>query len=105
MYVIIVFITLFVFTIIKYSNQPINVTYLSCYNILVLLWTLPLAISINDMEGMECFLRRVNWILLVWLVIVAAQGIAYMMNENLILGFQDMLSGAIRSRNSRIRLN
>lgn len=101
--VLLIFLILFFYTIIHYSAQPWNVTYLSTNNILIILWALPLAVSFRNTTTMRSYLRRINYILLLWFIIVAIQAVVYRVNGTLLFGFEDMFSGNIRVRNNGLR--
>ena len=101
--VLLTFIILYSYTITHYPAQPWNVTYLSTNNILIILWALPLAIAFRNIDDMKKYIRIINYVLLIWFIIVAVQSIIYKFCGSLLLGFEDLFSEYVRTRNNGIR--
>lgn len=103
-YIIIVFLVIFIYTLIKYPAQELKTTYLSSNNILVMLWAMPLVLFMKDIDGFHRFARKLNWILLIWLSLIMIQGILYNVAGVMILDFKEYFVGDISTRNNQIRI-
>ena len=103
-FVLSIFILLFAYTCIKYPMQPLKTTYLSSNNIMVMMWALPIVIFLKDIEGFHVFARKINWILLIWLVLVMLQGILYNASGILMLDFKSYFVGDVATRNNQLRM-
>ena len=101
-YIIIVFLVIFIYTLIKYPAQELKTTYLSSNNILVMLWAMPLVLFMKDIDGFHRFARKLNWILLIWLSLIMIQGILYNVAGVMILDFKEYFVGDISTRNNQI---
>lgn len=104
-YIIMVFLVIFIYTLIKYPAQELKTTYLSSNNILVMLWAMSMFFFMKDIDGFHRFVRKLNWILLIWLSLIMIQGILYNATGVMILDFKEYFVGDVSTRNNQIRMS
>lgn len=102
--IIMVFLLFFTYTLMKYPAQEIKTTYLSSNNILVMLWAIPLVLFMKDIEGFHRFARKLNWVMLIWLLLIMIQGILYNASGMMLFDFKEYFSGDVSTRNNQLRM-